>query len=100
MIDSCGTVHLCIDTRSASPRVNLHIGMYRYTDTVLILYSVFPLFFENIFASKQYVHMMFNNIFVLNIRFPKPEIRTIADCHYLIAITKQLNNQSDNFIFL
>ena len=36
---------------------------------------------------------MLNNTFILNIWFPKPEIITIVDCQYLIAITKLLNNQ-------
>ena len=29
--------YLCIDTRSESPKVNVHIGMYRNTGTVLLL---------------------------------------------------------------
>jgi len=47
--------------------------------------SIFYLFFENIFASK---NTMLNNNFILNIRLPETEIRTKVYCHTLIAITK------------
>ena len=85
----CQLSNLCIDfwhTFNVAQSEFAHRSVSVHRNCTYSKHLIFSIFFENMYHFQKYHHNMLNNIYILNIRLPKPEIRTIVYCHYLIAI--------------